>query len=202
MLARTSLVASICGWLLCVGLAAVPAVRHQFTPGAATDVGAWPASSALHRSPSGPTLVLVAHARCPCVWASLDELSLALAQAPQVRPCVLVVTPPGVQADAALAVRARQLPHAEVIADDGTEARRFGVSTSGHALLFDASGRLLFSGGLTASRGHRGDNAGLRAVIALAQGGAPAETSAPVYGCALADPLEGACARCARPVTR
>jgi hypothetical protein len=43
---------------------------------------------------------------------------------------------------------------------EGIEARRFGAKTSGHTLLFDRNGRRLFSGGITQSRGHDGENAG------------------------------------------
>src|SRR5258707_1163185 len=113
MLTRPGLGMLICGWFACMGLAAAPAMRHQYTPGIATDAGGWPAASQLQRAAAGPTLVLVAHARCPCAGASRDERSLALAQAPPLRACVLVVTPPGVPPDAALAQRARRLPRAE-----------------------------------------------------------------------------------------
>jgi len=50
---------------------------------------------------------------------------------------------------------------------DGAEANRFGAETSGHTLLFDFGRRLLFSGGITDSRGHTGDNAGESAIVAL-----------------------------------
>ena len=59
--------------------------------------------------------------------------------------------------------------------------------TSGHALLFDRDGHLLFSGGITPARGHEGDNFGASAIAArLAGRPAPAET--PVFGCPIAGP--------------
>jgi hypothetical protein len=36
---------------------------------------------------------------------------------------------------------------------EGVEMHRFGALTSGQTLVYDAAGRLLFSGGITASRG-------------------------------------------------
>jgi hypothetical protein len=51
--------------------------------------------------------------------------------------------------------------------DDGREARRFGVEASGETLLYDADGSLLFSGGITAARGHAGDNAGRTELVSL-----------------------------------
>jgi hypothetical protein len=69
--------------------------------------------------------------------------------------------------------------------DDAVEARRFGVFTSGQSLLYAPDGALLFSGGITASRGHAGDNAGIAAIAALARGRGAATTETPVFGCAL-----------------
>jgi hypothetical protein len=55
----------------------------------------------------------------------------------------------------------RAIPGSRVLLDaGGVEARRFGVTTSGTCLLYSTSGKLLFSGGLTQSRGHVGPNRG------------------------------------------
>ena len=67
------------------------------------------------------------------------------------------------------------------------EAGRFGVATSGHALLFDRDGRLLFSGGITPSRGHEGDNFGASAILARLDG-RPAPAESPVFGCPIDAP--------------
>jgi len=62
-------------------------------------------------------------------------------------------------------------------------------------MLTDAAGKLLFSGGITASRGHVGDNAGLDALILLIRN-TPAPSTArpvittPVFGCAIRGPEE------------
>src|SRR5262245_14959371 len=48
----------------------------------------------------------------------------------------------------------------------GALARHLGVSTSGHVVLYDSTGQMLFSGGITRSRGRAGDNAGHRALLA------------------------------------
>ena len=82
---------------------------------------------------------------------------------------------------------AEAIPGVKVIFDpDGMEARRFGAETSGHTLLFGVDGHLLFSGGITASRGHAGDNAGESAIVALVNHQTPARTQTLVFGCALA----------------
>jgi hypothetical protein len=56
---------------------------------------------------------------------------------------------------------ATNIPGIRVIRDQGgRKAHRFDVEGSGHVLLYAPSGKLLFSGGITASRGGEGDNAG------------------------------------------
>src|SRR5262249_61730921 len=72
--------------------------------------------------------------------------------------------------------------------EDGAEARRFNSPTSGQVIVYDAAGRLRFSGGITAARGHAGDNLGESAIVELVrgrEGDAPIATATPVFGCAL-----------------
>jgi hypothetical protein len=71
--------------------------------------------------------------------------------------------------------------------DEGREHARFGVETSGHVLLYDAAGKLMFSGGITPSRGHSGDNTGRDAVVRLLRHGGVERTKTPVFGCSLKD---------------
>jgi hypothetical protein len=73
-----------------------------------------------------------------------------------------------------------------VLADpDGREARRLGVMTSGHVLLYDRAGRLLFTGGITGSRGHEGDNVGCESVIRLLRGEGGARHRNDIFGCSV-----------------
>ena len=66
----------------------------------------------------------------------------------------------------------------------GAITAAFGAFTSGQVFLYGTSGELLFSGGITGSRGHEGDNAGRDAVESLLdRRNAPAHT--PVFGCSL-----------------
>src|ERR1041385_3672536 len=84
---------------------------------------------------------------------------------------------------------ASRIPGVTAIIDSaGVESDRFGALTSGQALLFDRSGKLAFSGGITGARGHAGPNAGENAVVAAVNGGARGPTLAPVYGCPLKAP--------------
>jgi hypothetical protein len=154
---------------------------------------AWPADSPLARTPGRATLVMLAHPRCPCSRASIEELNRILSRvADRLTTYVLFFRPSDFAAEweqTDLWRAAERLPGVHVRTDeDGREARRFGSVTSGQVLLYDAAGRLRFTGGITPSRGHAGDNPGAAAVVALAGGEASGTDAAPVFGCSLLDP--------------
>ena len=148
----------------------------------------WPAESRLPRSQSLPTLLVFTHPQCPCSRASVAELARLMAAAGgRVATHVVMYRPAGEPADWArtdLWKSAAAIPGVDTILDDdGRESRRFGVSVSGHALLYDASGRLLFSGGMTSARGHEGDNAGRDAITSLILTGNASIASTRTFGC-------------------
>ena len=102
---------------------------------------------------------------------------------------VLFAEPAGFPADWAesdLWRSAAAIPGVAVHRDEAAAgAGLFGAATSGNALLYDASGRLRFSGGITRGRGHSGANAGREAVLALLSGDGSAQLGVPAFGCAL-----------------
>jgi len=84
---------------------------------------------------------------------------------------------------------ASRIPGATVTRDDnGEEAKRFHAATSGQTILYDADGKLLFSGGITGGRGHSGENAGRSAIMALLADGRSHCRETFVYGCSLLNP--------------
>jgi hypothetical protein len=89
---------------------------------------------------------------------------------------------------------AASIPGVTVIADvDGAEAARLGVRTSGQTLVYDAAGKLVFSGGITALRGEVGDSPGSRSVGAVLAGRQPVQETTPVFGCPIrTDPAPAA----------
>jgi hypothetical protein len=161
------------------------------TPGhAAAAPEQWPPSSEIARAAGRPTLVMIAHPHCPCTRASMSELSRLLAGVrSQPDTWIVVVRPEGTPEgweEGTIISRAREMIGVRIHVDaGGTEAERFGTSTSGQTLLYAADGRLLFRGGITAARGHEGENAGRRTIAALldehAATGAAATTK--VFGC-------------------
>lgn len=152
----------------------------------------WPADSAIPHAHDRSTLLLFAHPFCGCTGATLKELArileLRTPQSPQPVIRVLFVRPNGSSwRSSPLWDRARQLGGAAVVwDDDGREARRFGVGTSGEVLLYGRTGNLLFHGGITGSRGHAGDNYGAEQLLAAVNSSQPAQIAQRVFGCALA----------------
>lgn len=152
----------------------------------------WPMDSEIPRTPGEFTLLLFAHPNCPCTMASLEELMRALANTTSMPNCFVVFTiapnmPSGWESSD-LVSRARSFEQLSIMSDiDGVETRRFGAATSGHVLLYNRDGRLLYSGGITASRGHEGDSIGKQSVIEFLNNMHPAQDFMPVYGCPLFD---------------
>jgi hypothetical protein len=135
------------------------------------------------------------HPRCPCTQASLTELEKIQARAAQpldLRIAALLPDgKPAAWARTPLTRRAELLPGAIITIDaGGSEAARFGVRSSGEALLYDPSGRLVYRGGTTAARGHEGDNPGSDTITSLIAGtatnsGANVPATCPAFGCPL-----------------
>jgi len=185
--------------LAAVGLVLLTAVatgfsalwRYEFRAGApAATTGRWPAHASLALDPARPNLVLFAHPRCPCTRATIGELDRLAAQAgDRLRIAVLFLADAGRGASwthTDLWNHAARIPGVEVLEDSGgAVAASFGARTSGQALLFSAGGELLFEGGITASRGHSGDNPGVAAILAHVLGQDPRGCSTPVFGCSL-----------------
>jgi hypothetical protein len=174
--------------------------HYDNDPGtAATAPDQWPAQSRIARDSTRPTLVMLAHPRCDCTRASLAELAELMARAHQRPKAYVVFIKPGRTSgnweQTALWKSAAQIADVTVVRDDdGREAKMFGAVTSGQTLLYDADGRLLFSGGTTGSRGHVGDNAGRASILALLNGAGPHLRQSPVFGCSLFGPGDDAAA--------
>lgn len=182
-------------WIPAVGYGINMLWRYSTTAGLpAEPPSEWPRLAPIERTAGRSTLVMFAHPKCPCTRASLGELAIIVAHGrDRVNAVVFFYRPsagPGEWTQTDLWQTATAIPGVRVFEDrDGAAARSFGVFTSGETLLYDPGGRLQFQGGITAFRGHSGDNAGRSAITALLQGGAVPSTNArftaPVFGCSL-----------------
>jgi hypothetical protein len=183
-------------WTVIVGVGGTWLWRYAATAGvAAVPPEQWPAASAIEREASGATLVMLAHPRCPCTRASVAELAVLMSRiGARARAHVLFVRPRGADADwdkTTLWQAAAAIPGVVVHADPGgAEAALFRAVTSGQLIVYDASGKLRFRGGITGARGHEGDNVGLARALALINGGRADQNESKVFGCALGSRIE------------
>jgi hypothetical protein len=192
---QSVIVAAVALWIPAVAFGITVMWRYSTTPGRpATPPLNWPARVPVERAEGQATLVMFVHPQCPCTSASLGELAIILAHAQGKLDAdlffYLPVSETAAWAKTDLWRNAGAIPGVRVFLDpEAAMARSFGVFTSGQTLLYDSRGRLLFKGGITAFRGHSGDNAGRSAISALLQGGPSVQSIlpvvTPVLGCSL-----------------
>jgi hypothetical protein len=153
----------------------------------------WPRDSAISRRPGMPIVIVFAHPKCPCTDATIGELSILMTRLQGKATAAVIFVRPASFVDGwektELWRSAKAIPGVSVFSDPGgVEARRFGAQASGQTILYDSGGRMRFSGGITASRGHSGDNAGRSAVVSLVITGTAQTERTSVFGCSLHDP--------------
>jgi hypothetical protein len=168
---------------------------YQLTPGAepAPPPETWPADAAIPRHPGQPLLLMVAHPRCVCTRASLNELRRLAARFQGLRPApamvLSIVAPAGTGpgwTEGPVLRNAASIRGLRVVLDPGGRfAARLGATTSGHVLVYGADDSLLFSGGITSARAHEGDSIGQNAIVEALYRDSPPTRRAPVFGCGL-----------------
>jgi hypothetical protein len=186
----TLLVLAAVAWLGAVGYGLHLVGAYDNSPGqSGTPPITWPTQSAIKRTHGLPTLVLFIHPHCPCSRATIGELAILMAQAQGlVNVNAVFVKPASVEAweRTDLWNSAAEIPGVNLSVDEnGVEANRFRSETSGQVALYSAEGLLLFSGGITGSRGHSGDNDGRTAIQSLLTGDRALKATTPVFGCPL-----------------
>jgi hypothetical protein len=188
---RTVLVTSIAAWTIALAFGFRSLLLYANTPGhLASPPADWPMTAPMKFSRGNFSLLVFAHPECPCSRATLGELAVILARSPKpVKTTVFFYRPRSVErtwAETDLWKSAAAMPDVKVVDDPDSEmARRFGAGVSGQVLLYDVSGHLAFNGGITASRGHFGDNDGLDAVLAILRDQTLYHRTSPVFGCSL-----------------
>jgi hypothetical protein len=193
-------------WALIVAAGYSYGFWYEMTP-TPTHVGPhqWPADSKCILASDRPTLLMFVHPRCPCSRSSMNELAVLMACCRErVDASVVFFRPSSAPDDwvkTDLWESADRIPGVVVRQDvGGAEQRRFGALVSGETFLFVPSGELVFHGGITASRGHAGDNRGRSAVEArVLERPSPLATT-PVFGCELESP--GSLGRACLPTDR
>jgi len=191
---RLALLSAILLWFIAIGAGMSFLWSYENAPGlTAAAPSHWPNDSRIKPAPGSATLVMLTHPHCPCTRASIEELDKLMAHCQgRVKAYVVLMKPHGFAGDwvkTDLWRHALRIPGVSVLVDeDGIEARHFRAATSGQVLLYGTDGRLLFSGGITSTRGHVGDNAGESAIEALVNTGAADDDHSLVFGCPLFNP--------------
>lgn len=192
MLTRhATVVIAVCVWLPIVGFGIRTLLAYSFTAGRpAAPVETLPRGTPVRPVSGHASLVVFLHPQCPCSRASIGELALIMARSREkVETTAFFYLPasePEAWAHTDLWREAAAIPGVHPVIDrQAAMARTFGAFTSGQTLLYDSSGHLVFSGGITAYRGHSGDNAGRDSIVAWLQDGATPRTRTAVFGCSL-----------------
>lgn len=189
---KSFLLAAATIWICCLVFGVFFLTKFAGTPGddPVNVSKTWPTNSKILKNNERPTFVIFAHPRCSCSSATLGELERLMPFFKgQVDVQILFVqlegrTPAWVQTS--LWDKARSIPGVQVSVDvQAQEVDKFGARTSGQSFLYDKNGALIFSGGITAARGHMGDSKGRDFIISWLRGKESSSFSSHVFGCAL-----------------
>lgn len=187
--AREAFLCGLVAWGLCLCVGGVVLVRYSLASNRSGDQPThWPVDSKLEQIECEPRLLLFLHPKCGCSLATLTEFTRALRRSEEsVAVKAVFYCPPKTSTawvHGELWEAASQIPGCQCTIDvGGRECKTFGVSSSGHVLLFDERGDRVFSGGVTSSRGHEGDNLGGQLLAELIGGRSSEAVELPVFGC-------------------
>jgi hypothetical protein len=179
-------------WAIIVGVGLTKLYDYEFqSEPRAEMINRWPANSSIQTDDKKFHLVLALHPHCPCSRATLNELASIMTKARgSLSAYILFVKPPKfseqwVKSD--LYNTALRIPDSHVFIDENSkESRLFKATTSGQTFLFNDQGELLFSGGITSSRGHEGDSIGKSAIMDILQNKVThVMQQPPAFGCFL-----------------
>ena len=147
-----------------------------------------PRATQLPISKQGPTLIAFLHAKCPCSRASINEIDRLLTSHGKDLKTIFVFSK---EKDLELAwiqeselYKKAQKMSVEIIIDpNNSEAKVFKAQTSGKVFLVSPKQEILFQGGVTASRGHEGNNSGITAIQKILAGKNSQIDFQPSFGC-------------------
>jgi hypothetical protein len=161
-------------------------MRYEATPALGTNPSA---TNSQFANFTHFSLVMGLHPHCPCSRATVEELAKILSRAPEsVKLTVFAFKPkdePDSWIEGSTVSSLKKFKARIVVDEEGTEAQRLGLATSGQVQVFSSAGVLLYNGGITAGRGHGGDNIGAQTVLELLRDGKSEGRSAPVFGCSI-----------------
>ena len=140
-------------------------------------------------------MILFYHPQCPCTLATarcLERLSAKFLERPPIHANAYC---PENESEAWIESKLTQtlktIQGVQVCVDrNGDHCRRIGAIVSGHILVYDVKGKLIFSGGITPNRGHEGDCRAAMSFLQCVNGVANKRSHWPVFGCPIVSPQE------------
>lgn len=136
-----------------------------------------------------PKLFVFLSPQCPCSRATLTELARLIEKNPRLFETQIYFYQPSDApidwSENKLWQKAAEISGAKVKKINEAELKKFDARTSGQTLFYHADGRLLFSGGITQSRGHEGENIGIYSIESYLRNGRFTVSQTPVFGCIL-----------------
>lgn len=135
-------------------------------------------------------IIMFVHPKCPCSRASMSELSDLMEKFPDLTATVFFYKPATAKRGwekTEIWRKASSIKNITPKIDlDGQKAKTYRIVTSGEVLLYDSSQRLVFSGGITGSRGHVGENISedtIEKILLKRENIVGKSYNAPVFGC-------------------
>lgn len=177
-------------WIGLIALGAKILLNYDFKSGPqSSSIKHFPKKSKLKLDPKLETILIFVHPNCPCSSASLEELNRLITNSQgKLKTIIIFIKPDGSDdkwLDTALWNKAKSMKVETYIDQGNREAKIFQTKTSGEVFLFNPKGDLLFHGGITASRGHEGDNQGEESIDHYLKDERLTVTKSPVFGCQL-----------------
>lgn len=185
-------------WLALVTVGITVILTYANTPGEAAPKADWPKNTILRLDAIKPTLVMFLHTQCPCSKAAVEEIQSIMNKDNSKEKIIVLYYKPKDKPDswvtsASLWTKLSNSRVKQVIDTDGVEAKKFNSKTSGQSFLYTNMGQIVFSGGITASRGHSGNSPGQEDIINFVNH--PDQYSqyknSKVFGCSLHNPERG-----------
>lgn len=178
-------------WLLISIFGVFYLFQYSAKPGASSKNSTiWPVGSHISKPKEKNTLVIFAHPHCPCSKATIRELERLIPHIKdKVDMHVVFVKPKNKNitwVKGSLWKQVQSLPSVHASIDqDGFESKVFGAKTSGQVYFYNSNNKLVFSGGITPSRGHEGDSLGRKYILDAIQSPTDEIKISQVFGCAL-----------------
>lgn len=181
-------------WILILAIGVGAFAQFSYTPGQAADAStAWPSLSRLQPAENQPELLVFLHPKCACSHATLKDLGSILPEIgsrAKVRVIFNDLGDPSLLEESHSYEMAKEMASEsggiEIVKDpNGVESKLFGVKTSGQVFLYDEQAKLVFSGGLTPSRGHEGESQGAIAVMSWLNSKKIQWQTSNVFGCSM-----------------